>query len=355
MGGGGIRHERQVGLSMDGHLTAEVVTTMQCVEIAHSGPPEVLRVVERPCPVPGAGEVLIRVAAAGVNRGDVAQRTGHYPPPPGASDVPGLEVSGTIAQLGEGVTAFRVGDKVCALLTGGGYATYCTVAASQCLPVPTGVSLLDAAGLPEACFTVWSTVWRQGRLKDGESLLVHGGASGIGTMAIQMAAALGHRVMVTAGGPERCAACIELGATLAIDYHREDFVQAVDAATHGRGVDVILDMVAGDYVARDISAVATDGRVVFISFLGGRHVQFDVMAVMQKRVTLTGSTLRASSSAFKQSIALELAEYIWPKIEAGAICPVTDGVFELSEVADAHRLMESGRQIGKILIRMPIH
>ncbi len=338
---------------MDAHLTAKVVTTMQCVEIEHSGPPEVLRVVERPCPVPGAGEVLIRVSAAGVNRGDVAQRTGHYPPPPGASDVPGLEVSGTIAQLGEGVTAFRVGDKVCALLSGGGYATYCTVAATHCLPVPNGVSLLDAAGLPEACFTVWSTVWGQAQLKRGESLLVHGGASGIGTMAIQMATSLGHRVFVTAGGPERCAACLQLGAAIAIDYHREDFVEAVQLATQGEGVDVVLDMVAGDYVARDIAAVASGGRVVFISFLGGRHVEFDVMAVMQRRVTLTGSTLRASSAAFKDSTAQQLIEHIWPRIEAGSIRPVTDQVFELDDVVKAHRFMESGNHIGKILIRMP--
>jgi NADPH2:quinone reductase len=326
---------------------------MQCVEIERPGLPEVMRVVERPRPIPEAGEVLIRVAAAGVNRGDAAQRMGHYPPPPGASDVPGLEVSGTIAELGEGVTTFRIGDNVCALLAGGGYATYCTVAATQCLPVPNGVSLVDAAGLAETCFTVWSTVWGQGRLEAGETLLVHGGASGIGTTAIQMAAALGHRVFVTAGGPERCAACVELGASLAIDYHREDFVEAVHETTGGKGVDVILDMVAGDYVARDIAAAASGGRVVFISFLGGRHVHFDVMALMQRRITLTGSTLRAGSTAFKHAIAKQLIEHIWPRIESGSIRPVTDRVYELADVVKAHQRLESGNHIGKILIRMP--
>lgn len=325
---------------------------MRCVEIPQYGPPEVLRLVERPTPFTGRGEVLLRIAAAGLNRGDSVQRRGHYPPPPGASDLPGLEVSGIVEKLGDDVTGLKVGDAVCALLAGGGYADYCTVAAEHCLPVPANVSLVDAAGLPETAFTVWSTVWNQARLAVDETLLVHGGASGIGTAAIQMAAARGHRVFATAGGGERCAQCRALGAEVAIDYHSEDFVEQVLQATNGKGVDVILDMVGGDYVERELKAMAESGRIVFIAFLRGTEARIDIRTMMHKRISLIGSTLRSRSKDFKSAIAAELRRDIWPLLEAGRIRPVIDQVFNLEDVVEAHRRLDSGQQIGKILLRM---
>jgi NADPH2:quinone reductase len=325
---------------------------MRCVEISQYGPPEVLRLVERPAPSPGPGEVRLRVTAAGVNRGDSVQRRGHYPPPPGASDLPGLEVSGFVETLGDGVSALKVGDAVCALLAGGGYADYCTVATEHCMPVPANVSLVDAAGLTETAFTVWSTVWNQARLAPRETLLVHGGASGIGTATIQMAAALGHRVFATAGGAERCTQCRALGAEVAIDYHSEDFVEQVLRATNGKGVDVILDMVGGDYVERELKAMAESGRIVFIAFLRGTEARIDIRTMMHKRISLIGSTLRSRSKEFKSAIAAELQREIWPLIEAGRIRPVIDQVFDLEDVVKAHERLDSGLQVGKILLRM---
>jgi NADPH2:quinone reductase len=329
-----------------------IPSTMRCVEIPQYGPPEVLRLAQRPIPQPGPGEVLLRVAAAGLNRGDSVQRRGHYPPPPGASDLPGLEVSGIVEKLGDAVSGIEVGDAVCALLAGGGYAEYCTVAATHCLPVPANVSLVDAAGLPETAFTVWSTVWDQARLAPGETLLVHGGASGIGTAAIQMAAARGHRVFATAGGADRCAQCRALGAEVAIDYHSEDFVERVLQATNGKGVDVILDMVGGDYVERELKAMAESGRIVFIAFLRGTEGRIDIRTMMHKRISLIGSTLRSRSSDFKSAITVQLRSEIWPLIEAGKIRPVIDQVFDLRDAVQAHQRLDSGQQIGKILLRM---
>lgn len=325
---------------------------MRCVEISQYGPPDVLKLAQRPVPAPAPGEVLLRVAAAGLNRGDSVQRRGHYPPPPGASDLPGLEVSGIVEKLGDEVSGIKVGDAVCALLAGGGYANYCTVAATHCLPVPANVSLVDAAGLPETAFTVWSTVWDQARLAPGETLLVHGGASGIGTAAIQMATALGHRVFATAGGAERCAQCRALGAEIAIDYHSADFVAQVLQATKGKGVDVILDMVGGDYVERELKALAESGRIVFIAFLRGAEARIDIRTMMHKRISLIGSTLRSRSTDFKSAIAEKLRHEIWPLIEAGKIRPVIDQVFPVEDVIQAHQRLDSGEQIGKILLRM---
>lgn len=325
---------------------------MRCVEIARPGGPEVLHVTERAMPDPGPGQVRVRVAAAGLNRGDAVQRRGHYPPPPGASDLPGLEVSGVVEALGDGVTEPRIGDLVCALLAGGGYAEYCIVAASHCLAVPAGVTLIEAAGLPETIFTVWSTVWDQARLAPGETLLVHGGASGIGTTAIQMAAARGHRVFTTAGGPERCAACVALGAELAIDHRSRDFVADVLQATAGRGVDVVLDMVGGDYVERELGALAEGGRIVFIAFLRGMEGRIDIRRMMQKRLTVTGSTLRSRSDEFKTQLANTVRREVWPLVELGRIRPMIDKVFDLEDVVAAHEHLDAGQQVGKILLRL---
>ena len=323
--------------------------TMTAIEIEKPGGPEVLRPCQRPLPQLGPGEVLIEVAAAGVNRPDVLQRLGGYPPPPGASDIPGLEVAGDLVALGEGVESLALGDRVTALVTGGGYAEYCTAPARQCLPVPEGLSLAEAAALPETFFTVWTNVFDRGALKAGESFLVHGGSSGIGTTAIQMAKAMGARVFATAGSAEKCRACEALGAERAINYRSEDFVAVVKEAT-GAGVDVILDMVGGDYIQRNIKALAPDGRLCYIAFLGGSKAEVDFAPLMLKRITLSGSTLRARSVAFKAAIAENLRREIWPRIAAGEIRPVMAESFPLAEAAAAHALMESSQHIGKIVL-----
>ncbi len=330
-------------------MTKPVQRTMPAVEISAPGGPEVLRLTERPTPEPNAGEVLIEVAAAGVNRPDTMQRKGFYPPPPGASDLPGLEVAGTIVKLGEGVNEWQVGDQVCALVAGGGYAGYCIAPAPQCLPAPKGLSMVEAASLPETFFTVWTNVFDRAKLAPGESLLVQGGSSGIGVTAIQMARGLGHRVFATAGSAEKCAACEKLGAQ-AINYKTEDFVAVVKEATDGRGVDVILDMVGGDYVQRELNTLADDGRLVFINTMGGRESTVDFRGMMQRRLTITGSTLRPRPIAFKAAIARALREKIWPLIEAGKIKPVIYQTFPLAEASKAHALMESSQHIGKIVL-----
>jgi NADPH2:quinone reductase len=322
--------------------------TMTCIEITQPGAPEVLKPATRPVPQPGKGQVVIKVAAAGINRPDVLQRQGAYPAPPGASDLPGLEVAGTIAALGEGA-AGRLGDAVCALVAGGGYAEYVTADARHCLPVPAGLDMVQAAALPETFFTVWHNVVERGGLKAGERFLVHGGASGIGTTAIQLAKALGATVFATANGAAKCAACRSLGADRAIDYATEDFVEVIKAETP-KGVDVILDMVGGDYIPRNIKALAADGRLVNIAFLKGSTAELNLMAVMLKRLTLTGSTLRPQSDAAKARMAASLAETVWPLIERGTIRPVVHATFPLTQAADAHRLMESNAHIGKIVL-----
>jgi putative PIG3 family NAD(P)H quinone oxidoreductase len=301
-------------------------------------------------PRPGTGEVLIRVAAAGMNRGDLLQRTGNYPPPPGASPVLGLEVSGTIAAVGENVGDWREGQEVCALVAGGGYAEYCAAPAPQCLPVPRGLGLVEAAALPETFLTVWTNVFERGRLIPGESFLVHGGSSGIGTTAIQLARAFGVRVFATAGSVDKCAVCQQLGAERAINYRREDFVSVVKEATGGSGVDVILDMIGGSYAERNQQALAVEGRLVQIGIMEGSKITLDLLQMMMRRQTITGSTLRARSVADKGAIARLVQEKAWPLIEAGSIRTVIDRTFPLAEVAAAHRLMESSQHIGKILL-----
>jgi putative PIG3 family NAD(P)H quinone oxidoreductase len=323
---------------------------MTAIEIGQPGPPEVLSLVDRPTPAPRAGEVLVDVAAAGVNRPDVMQRLGKYPPPPGASDIPGLEIAGTIAALGPGVSEWHVGDEVCALVSGGGYADHCIAPAPQCLPVPRGLSPAEAAALPETFFTVWTNVFDRGRLKAGESLLVHGGSSGIGTTAIQLARARGARVFATAGTAAKCAACERLGAERCVNYREADFVAAVRDATGGAGVDVVLDMVGGDYFPRNVDALAVEGRLVQIATLAGAKSEIVLPKIMQRRLTITGSTLRARPIADKAAIAAALAEHVWPLIEAGQVKPVIFRTFPLAEAAAAHRLMESGEHIGKIVL-----
>jgi NADPH2:quinone reductase len=323
---------------------------MTAIEIATPGPPEVLKPVRRAVPEPEAGEVLIQVAAAGVNRPDLLQREGKYAPPPGASDIPGLEVAGTVAAVGPGVEAWRPGDEVCALLAGGGYAEYCTAPALQCLPVPAGLSLIEAAALPETFFTVWHNVFERGRLAAGQSVLVHGGASGIGTTAIQLARVFGARVFATAGSAEKCAACVRLGAERAIDYRREDFVAAVGEATAGRGVDLILDMVGGDYTPRNLECLAVEGRLVQIAFLHGPKIELSLLPVLQKRLTLTGSTLRPRSVEAKGAIAAALREEVWPLLVKGTVRPVIHATFPLAEASRAHRTLEEGAHIGKLVL-----
>jgi putative PIG3 family NAD(P)H quinone oxidoreductase len=325
-------------------------TIMNAVEISTPGGPEVLLPVERPLPEPKAGEVLIRVQAAGVNRPDIVQREGHYPPPPGASDLPGMEVAGMIAALGDGVTGWKIGDVVCALISGGGYAEFATAPAVQCLPAPVGLSMIEAAALPETTFTCWTNLVDGGHLKAGETLLIHGGASGIGTTGIQLAKALGARVFVTAGSPEKCEACRKLGADLAIDYKAEDFVKAVKAATDGKGVDVVLDMIGGDYVKRNISALATFGRHVSIATQLGADATVPIFRIMQKRLILTGSTLRLRDVAEKGAIAAALLKTVWPMIEAGRIKPIIHKTFPLARAVDAHRALEAGDHIGKVVL-----
>jgi putative PIG3 family NAD(P)H quinone oxidoreductase len=323
---------------------------MTAVEITAPGPPDVLRPVRRPVPKPGPGEVLVRVAAAGVNRPDLLQRAGHYPPPPGASDIPGLEVAGTVVALGDGASGLRLGDAVTALVTGGGYAEYCAAPAEQCLPVPRGLDLAEAAALPETFFTVWTNVFERGRLAPGETLLVHGGSSGIGTTAIQMARAFGARVLVTAGTAEKCAACVALGAERAVDYKREDFVAAAREATGGRGVDVLLDMVGAPYLARNLECLAVEGRLVQIGVQQGGKAELNLLTVMHRRLTVTGSTLRPRTVAEKGKIAAALRERVWPKIDEGAIRPVLHARLPLAEAREAHRIMEAGAHIGKLVL-----
>ncbi|BAE51483.1 NAD(P)H-quinone oxidoreductase [Paramagnetospirillum magneticum] len=326
--------------------------TMTCVEISTPGAPEVLKPVTRPLPSPKAGEVLIKVAAAGINRPDVLQRAGAYPAPPGASDLPGLEVAGTIAALGEGAASPALGSRVCALAPGGGYAEYCTVDARHCLPIPAGYDMIRAAALPETFFTVWHNVVERGQLKAGERFLVHGGAGGIGTTAIQLAKALGATVFATANGEAKGKACRDLGADFAIDYSTADFVEVIKAETKGKGVDVILDMVGGDYIARNIKSLAADGRLVSIAFLRGSSAEINLMPVMLKRLTLTGSTLRPQSNDAKARMARGLAETVWPLLDKGAIAPLIHAVFPLAEAAKAHALMESNAHMGKIVLQV---
>ncbi|AUN30041.1 NAD(P)H-quinone oxidoreductase [Niveispirillum cyanobacteriorum] len=325
-------------------------TTMRAVEITQPGGPEVLVPTTRPVPQPAAGEVLIKVEVAGVNRPDVVQRQGLYPPPPGASDLPGLEVSGTIAALGDGVTGWQVGDRVCALLGGGGYADYATAPAGQVLPVPDGLDMVQAAALPETVFTVWTNVVERAGLSAGESFLVHGGTSGIGTIAIQLAKALGATVFATAGGADKVEACRSLGADHAIDYKTQDFVSVVKEATGGKGVNVVLDMVGGDYLPRNIDCLALEGRHVSIAFLRGPKVEVNLAPIMMKRLTLTGSTLRARTTAQKAALAATVREKVWPLVTGGQVRPVIAKTFPLDAAADAHRLMESSTHIGKIML-----
>jgi NADPH2:quinone reductase len=329
---------------------------MRAIQISTPGPPDVLMLVERPRPLPGAGEVLVQVAAAGVNRPDVLQRRGAYPPPPGASDLPGLEIAGRVVAVGPSLDEmpmrWREGDVVCALAAGGGYAEYCAVPAVQCLPVPAGCSLVEAAALPETFFTVWTNVFERGRLQAGESILVHGGTSGIGTTAIQLARAFGARVFATAGSAEKCAACERLGAELAVPYKDHDWVAVVREATAGRGVDVILDMVGGDYVARNLALLAVEGRLVQIAFLKSAVVEIDLMQVMRRRLTITGSTLRPRTPAEKGAIAAALEAQVWPLLAAGTVKPVVHAVFPLERAADAHRMMEESLHIGKIVLEV---
>lgn len=321
---------------------------MRAVEISEPGGPEVLRVVERPMPEPGYGDLVIKVAYAGVNRPDALQRAGSYAPPPGASDLPGLEASGEVFAVGDGVTGISVGDPVCGLLPGGGYAEYVATPAAHCLPVPSGMELDRAACLPETFFTVWSNVFMQGRLKPGESFLVHGGTSGIGTTAIQLANVLGARVFATAGSDDKCKVCEKLGAERAINYRDEDFVEVMREM--GRA-DLILDMVGGSYIPRNIKALKNDGRLVFIAFLGGPKAEVNFAEVMVRRLSITGSTLRPKSDAAKAEIAEALRSTVWPLIEAGRIAPVMDSEFALEDAADAHRALEADH-VGKIVLRM---
>ncbi len=324
--------------------------TMAYVRIDGPGPPEVLVPDRMPVPRPGPGDVLIRVATAGVNRPDVLQRQGGYPPPPGASDVPGLEVAGEVVEAGAEVERWRVGDRVMALVASGGYAEFCTAPGPQVLPVPAGLSMVEAGAVPETFFTVWTNVFDRGRLRAGETLLVHGGSSGIGTTAIQLAASFGATVLATAGGPEKCAACERLGASRAIDYRAEDFVAAAREATGGRGVDLILDMVGGDYVERNLQALAVEGRLVQIAYLKGAKVTADFTQLMTKRLTWTGSTLRPRSVEQKGEIAAALEARVWPLLASGRVRPPIYRTFPLEQAAAAHALMESSEHVGKIVL-----
>lgn len=327
---------------------------MRAIEISQPGRPEVLQLVDRPDPVPGDGEALIRVRAAGVNRPDVLQRKGVYPPPPGASDLPGLEVAGEIVggdAQALAAAGFKPGDRVCALVSGGGYAELCVVPVGQCLPVPAGCSDVEAASLPETFFTVWSNVFERGRLQPGETLLVQGGSSGIGVTAIQLAKALGSTVIVTAGDDAKCASCLQLGADHAVNYKTEDFAEAVQRLTAGKGADVILDMVAGPYVARELTCLADDGRLVIIAVQGGVKSEIDAGAVLRRRLTITGSTLRPRPVAFKAAIAAALRHKVWPLLEAGRVRPVIHRVFAAADAAQAHALMESSTHVGKIVLQ----
>lgn len=327
-----------------------VPKTMRAVEIKGGGPPESLVRCERPTPAPAAGELLIEVAAAGVNRADVMQRQGLYPPPPGASDLPGLEVSGAVAAVGAGVDGWSVGDPVCALVAGGGYAEYCAAPAPQCLPVPDGVDPVEAAALPEACCTVWTNVFDRGRLQAGETLLVHGGSSGIGTTAIPLARLRGARVFATAGSDAKCAACARLGAELAVNYRERDFVTEIKAATGGAGVNLILDMVGGSYLRRNLDVLATEGRIVTIGLMGGAAAEVDLAQLMSRRAVLTGSTLRSRSVEQKGAIADAVRKHVWPLLAAKRLRPVVHATFPLADAAEAHRVMEASAHVGKLLL-----
>jgi NADPH2:quinone reductase len=326
--------------------------TMQAIEIAQPGGPEVLQICERPLPILNPGEVLIKVHAAGVNRPDVLQRQGHYPVPPGASDLPGLELCGEIIDGDLTGSAFQLGDMVCALVGGGAYAQYCAAPLAQCLPLPKDWSALEAASLPETFFTVWSNIFERCKLAPGETLLVQGGSSGIGVAAIQIASALGHRVFATAGTDDKCRACEALGAQRGINYRSEDFVEVVKQLTGGKGVDVILDMVAGDYVAREINCLADDGRIGFIGLQGGAKANLDLGQILRRRLTLSGSTLRPRPVAFKAALATQLREHVWPLLDAGKIKPVIYKTFPLAQAAQAHALMESSTHVGKIMLQV---
>ena len=343
----------QSGARSQNHSNNYAMPTMQAVEISAFGKPDVLRLVERPVPVAGAGELLIRVAASGINRPDVLQRKGHYAPPPGASDLPGLEVAGVIESGDTAAMAqagLQVGDRVCALVGGGGYAQWCVAPVEQCLPVPAGMTDAEAASLPETFFTVWSNVFDCGRLQRGDTLLVQGGSSGIGVTAIQLARAWGATVIVTAGSDDKCAACIALGAHHAINYQTQDFVAEVQRITGGKGVDVVLDMVAGSYVAREVQCLAEDGRLVIIALQGGTQSDFNAALVLTRRLTITGSTLRPRSVAFKGAIARALHAQVWPLLVSGAVRPVIYTTFVAADAAKAHALMESSQHIGKIVL-----
>lgn len=326
--------------------------SMKCIEIPSYGEAEVLTLAERPLPVPKAGEVLIKVAAAGVNRPDVIQRQGMYPPPPGASDIPGLEVAGTVVALGEGVRHLQLGQPVCALLTGGGYAEYATAYEDICLPIPAGYDMIQAAAVPETFFTVWYNVFMRCHLAAGESFLVHGGTSGIGTTAIQLAKHFGATVFATAGSPDKCQACRELGADRAIDYRSEDFAEVIAAETGKKGVDVILDMVGGEYLGKNIKSLAADGRHASIAFLKGPKAEVNFMPVMLKRLTLTGSTLRPQGVAVKAAIAAELRDKVWPLLNLGKVKPIVHATFPLAQAVEAHRMMEASTHVGKIILTL---
>lgn len=325
---------------------------MRAIEITQPGPPDVLALCERPVPVLKPGEVLIKVHAAGVNRPDVAQRTGHYPVPPGASDLPGLEIAGEIVDGSLAGSNFATGDMVCALVQGGGYAEYCAAPLMQCLPIPKGLSAVEGASLPETFFTVWSNVFDRVKLSGEETLLVQGGSSGIGVTAIQIAAAFGHRVFATAGSDEKCRKCEELGAERGINYRTEDFVDVMKSVTDGKGVDVILDMVGGDYVAREINCLADDGRLALIALLGGSKGAIDLGQVLRRRLTLTGSTMRPRSREFKAAIVANLMKHVWPLLESGKIKPVVYQTFALEQAVQAHILMESSQHVGKIMLKV---
>ena len=327
-----------------------VPTTMRVVEITSFGPPDNLEIRERPVPRIASGEVLVKVAAAGVNRADVMQRRGHYPPPAGVTDVLGLEISGTVAAVGPEVSGWKAGDQVCALVAGGGYAEYCAAPAPQCLPVPAGIDVVDAAALPEAYFTVWTNVFDRGRLQAGESFLVHWGSSGIGTTATPLAKLTGARVFATVGSADKCGACRRLGAELAINYRADDFVAAVKTATDGRGVDLILDMVGGSYLQRNLDSVAVEGRIVLIGLMEGAIAEINLATLMSRRVILTGSTLRSRTVDQKGKIAAALRERVWPHLAAKRLRPVVHAKFSLGEAAEAHRVMEASTHIGKLLL-----
>ena len=325
--------------------------TMTCIAIREYGGPEMLQPETRPLPQPGAGEILVRVHAAGVNRPDVSQRLGKYPPPPGASDLPGLEVAGEVAALGAGVTRWKLGDKVCALAHGGGYAEYCLVHETHALPIPQGFSMIEAAAVPETFFTVWVNAFMTGRLSAGETALVHGGSSGIGTTAIMLAKAIGAKIIVTAGSDEKCDACVKLGADLAINYRTKDFVAEVKAFTGGKGVNLVLDMVGGPYVQRNMECAGMDGRLVQIAYQQGYKIaDFDMRPISSKRLVMTGSTLRPRTVEQKAAIADSLRERVWPLLEGGKIRPIIDSTFPLSEAAKAHARMETSAHVGKIVL-----